>query len=96
MKSIKEIKSILSAHKNVYYKKYGVKRLGIFGSYCRGEQSTDSDIDIYVEFNYPIGLEFIDLAEDIEKLLNAKVDLISKGAIKTKNWKFIKEDLVYV
>ncbi|MDI6779516.1 MAG: nucleotidyltransferase domain-containing protein [Bacteroidota bacterium] len=70
---------------DAYKKKYKVKKMGIFGSYSRGEQVKDSDIDILVEFEEPIGLT-----------LQTKVDLVSRKAIKPKLWKYIKKDIIYV
>ncbi|MBI4235702.1 nucleotidyltransferase domain-containing protein, partial [Candidatus Peregrinibacteria bacterium] len=67
-----------------------------FGSYARGEAKNNSDLDLMVEFEGPIGLEFVDLADDIENLVGIKVDLVSKSAIKPKYLKFVKKHLIYV
>lgn len=64
-------------------KNYQVKRLGIFGSVARGEDKAKSDIDILVSFTSPPGLfEFIRLEDYLSDLLNRKVDLVTKKAIK--------------
>lgn len=91
-----EINSILKKYKISLTKKYHIKELGVFGSYSRNDQNENSDIDILVEFESPIGLDFVSLAEDLEKILNKKVDLVSKGAIKPRLWEYIKKDLTYV
>ncbi len=96
MKNRDEIKSILQKHIDDFKKNYHVKSLGIFGSYSRGDCTQDSDIDIVVEFEEPIGLEFVDLADQLELMLESKVDLVSRNAIKPKYWEFIKEDVLYV
>jgi hypothetical protein len=96
MRDLTEIKRILGERKSFYTQKHGVSRLGIFGSYSRGEQTSGSDIDILVEFERPIGLGFVDLAEDMETLLGTKVDLVSKKAIKPRMLGCIERDLVYV
>ncbi|PIU56097.1 MAG: nucleotidyltransferase [Chloroflexi bacterium CG07_land_8_20_14_0_80_45_17] len=96
MKTVDEIKSILAQHKEELRDRYKVKEIGIFGSYIRGEQREKSDLDILVEFEKPIGLEFIELAEFLESILEVKVDLVSKGAVKSNRWKYIEEDLIYV
>ena len=96
MNDIDEIKASLTQHKVELENKYKVKKLGIFGSYARGEQSKDSDIDILVEFESPIGLEFIDLADELEKILNKKIDLVSANAIKPRLKKYILQDITYV
>ena len=70
--------------------------MAIFGSYARNEQVAKSDVDIMVEFNDKIGIRFIDLAEEIEDLIGAKVDLVSKNGIKERYYKTIESDLIYV
>lgn len=76
--------------------KYGLCQLAIFGSYARSQQRENSDVDILVDFNKPIGLEFIDLAEELEQILSLKVDLVSKKGIKEIYFKSIEKDLEYV
>ena len=86
----------MSKHKSHLTKKYGLRFIAIFGSYSRGEQNENSDIDILVGFEKPVGIEFIDLAIELEKILNLKVDLISRQGIKPRYLKSIEEDLYYV
>ena len=62
MRNLTEIKRILNAHKDEIKRKYKVKEIGIFGSFVRGEQRKDSDIDIFVEFEeVPDLFKFIEL-----------------------------------
>ena len=75
---------------------YGVSRLALFGSYARGDQRADSDVDVIVEVDPSIGLRFVDLAERIESLLGVPADVISRRAISPAHWEFIKEELVDV
>lgn len=96
MKTLEEIKSTLTGYKPELYSHYPIKTLAIFGSYARGEQVDDSDIDILVEFNGEIGIRFIDLADEIERLVGSKVDLVSKNGIKKRYFNAIKSDLQYV
>ena len=70
--------------------------MAVFGSFARNEQREDSDVDILVEFSVPVGMEFIDLADDLEGILNRKVDLVSKGGIKPKYLAAIQNQLSYV
>jgi predicted nucleotidyltransferase len=70
--------------------------LAIFGSYARNQQTEESDLDILVEFNRPIGLAFIDLAEELEHILKLKVDLVSKKGLKERYLKSIEQELEYV
>ena len=76
--------------------KYGLSLLAVFGSYGRGQQTENSDVDILVDFNKPIGVEFIDLADELEKLLNLKVDLVSKNGVRPQYLKQIEQELSYV
>jgi len=96
MKTLQEIKSTLSSHKNRLFNDYPIKSMAIFGSYSRKEQNENSDLDILVEFSDRIGIRFIDLADDIEKIVGFKVDLVSKNGIKEKYLKSIDSDLIYV
>jgi predicted nucleotidyltransferase len=75
---------------------YGVARLGIFGSIVRDDFTTASDIDILVEFSRPVGMEFIELADELEKLTGRKVDLVSRKGLSERSYNFIKQELQYV
>ena len=86
----------LGKHKQKLFSGYSIKSLAIFGSYARKEQKEESDLDILVEFNDKIGLRFIDLAEELEKLVGFKVDLVSRKGVKDKYYQRIKSDLTYV
>jgi hypothetical protein len=96
MKSLQEIIQTLSNHKNRLFKAYRIKSLAIFGSYSLKEQSEFSDLDILVEFSDKIGVEFIDLADELENIIGFKVDLVSKNGIKEKYLTSIVSDLIYV
>ncbi len=96
MKTLQDIKSILSIHKHYLFSNYPIKSLAIFGSYARKEQNEESDLDIVVEFNDKIGMRFIDLAEELEKLIGFKVDLVSRNGIRKKYYQKIQADLTYV
>lgn len=50
MRRFEEIKEILSSHLDEIKNRFGVKEIGIFGSYVRGEESKESDLDVLVEF----------------------------------------------
>jgi len=95
---IGEIKRILARHKEELRERFKVREIGVFGSYVRGEQKKrGSDIDILVEFEEPIGLfKFMELEEYLSNLLGAKVDLVSKKALKPRIGKHILKEVVYV
>ena len=96
MKSFDYIKNKLDKHKQRLFQDYPIKSLAIFGSYARQEQHNSSDLDILVEFSDKIGIRFVDLAEDLEKIVGFKVDLVSKKGIQSKYLKSIGSDLIYV
>ncbi|MBC7321195.1 nucleotidyltransferase family protein [bacterium] len=74
-----------------------MKAIGIFGSYVRGEQREESDIDILVEFEEgaKIGLlKFINLENYLSELLGAKIDLVEKLSLKPRLSKHILKEVV--
>ncbi len=66
-----------------YFRTRPVLKAYLFGSYVRGEADSQSDIDILVDLDYSqkIGLQFIQMKLDLEKLLNNKIDLVSSNGL---------------
>jgi len=66
-----------------YFKTSPVLKAYLFGSYVRGVANNNSDIDILVDLDYSqkIGLHFIQMKLDLEKLLNIEVDLVSSNGM---------------
>jgi len=95
MSELEKIKRKLREHKPELKEKYNVEEIGIFGSYVHGDQAESSDIDILVEFSEPIGWKIIDLKEELEKLLDRPVDLVTKDALKPRLKTQIMKDVVY-
>ena len=90
LNSLKRLKPELQA-------RYFVKDIGLFGSVLRGEQKVSSDIDILVEFSKPIGFfKFLELEEYLGAVLGAKVDLVSRKALKPRIGKQILNEVVAV
>jgi len=74
---------ILRQHLPVLREKYSVSYLGIFGSYIRGEQTKDSDLDVLIQFDKKPGLlKYVELENYLSDLLGVKVDLVMKSALK--------------
>ena len=97
MKTIAEIMKMLESHRDDLREKYGVKEIGIFGSYVREEQKEISDVDILVEFERPLGLlSFVGLKNHLSDFLGVEVDLVMKRALKPRIGKRILEEVVYV
>lgn len=87
MKTLAEIKQILQAQKPYLYQKYGVTEIGVFGSYVRGEQRSNSDVDVLVELTDPprislLGL--VSLQHYLSDLLGLEVDVALKGHLKKR------------
>ncbi len=81
--SLDQIEACLRAHRDEIAREYGVAGIGVFGSHVRGEASEQSDIDIRVEFKRPIGFfKFLELQEKLGEWLGARVDLVTKAALK--------------
>ncbi len=91
----KEIEEKLKGLRPVLQEKFNVEKIGIFGSYARGEEAEGSDIDILVEFSKPMGWEFIDLKEYLEIILGREVDLVTTGALKPQIKEQILKEVVY-
>ena len=95
MKTRKEIEETLRRYKPFLSDEFKVKKIGIFGSYVRGEESEESDVDILVEFHDRIGWEFIDLKEVLEEILGKEVDLVTVSALKPQLKDEILKEVVY-
>ena len=97
MMNLEEIERILARHKKELYQKYKIKEIGIFGSFVRGEEDKESDVDIVVEFEEVPGLiKFIEIEEYLSKLLGRKVDLVRKPAIREELKDKILKEVVYI
>lgn len=82
---LQKIEAILRERRDEMLRDYGVTEIGVFGSCVREEAAADSDIDILVEFNKPIGFfKFLELEERLSEWLGAKVDLVTKAALKPR------------
>lgn len=89
--------SKLKAEKEYLNRKFKVTRLGVFGSFVRGEETPDSDIDILVEFSEVPGMmDFFSIEEYLEKLLNRKIDLVRETAIRPELKDSILSEVIYL
>ena len=94
---LENILKILKEHERELREKYGLKSIGVFGSYVRGEERIDSDLDILVEFDRKIDLfEFLELEEYLSEILGVKVDLVLKRALKPRIKETILKEAIYL
>jgi len=92
-----QAKKIIEKSKSIIQEKFGVKNIGVFGSYVRGDQNQDSDIDILVEFAKPIGFfDFLNLENYLADQLGVPVDLVTKNALKPVIGKQILSEVSYI
>ena len=96
MKTQLYIKTKLAEIKPILQQKYPVGAIAIFGSYARNEQTEESDVDVMIELNGRMGINFFRMADEIEDFLGIKTDVASKNGIKQRYFEFIKKDLIYV
>ena len=83
MKALNEIRSIIGMHRRVLAEKYGIAVVSAFGSYVRGEQHEDSDLDLLVEILRPVSLlELVGAEIYLEEILEMNVDLVPKRDIR--------------
>ena len=86
---LKELKPTLN-------KDYSVKNIGLFGSFSNGDYTDDSDIDLLVELEKPIGWKFFSLEIYLENVFGRKVDLVTKNALKEQIKENILQQVDYV
>jgi predicted nucleotidyltransferase len=99
MKTLEEIKQILRAQKSHLASEYGVAEIGIFGSYVRGEQQPDSDIDVLIELEEPPRIDLFDLVNleyHLSDLLGVNADVAIKGDLRKRIGKRIMSEVVLV
>lgn len=90
-----EIEKIISENMPYLKKKYGVKKIGLFGSFVRNEETINSDVDILVEFKRSIGWDFFDLQDFLEQKLGIKVDLVTPLGLKPKMKDKVLKEVVF-
>ena len=95
-----KITQILREKYPYFVSEYGVKRIGLFGSYTKDSPTEASDIDLVVEFVHPLGFRFIEFTEYLESLLGKNVDVLTSAGIQgirvAHIAKDIEENIVYV
>ena len=97
MKTLDEIKELIQKHKDELREQYGLKEIGVFGSYVRGAQREDSDLDVLIEFEKPVGfVKFLKLENRLSELLGIKVEIVTKKALKPFIGKRILQEVIYV
>lgn len=90
-----EIMEFLKTHKGEITARFGVRRIGLFGSHARGEASDQSDVDILVEMEHPLFDSYMDLKFYLEEHLQKPVDLVLADSIKPRLRPIIAREVSY-
>ncbi len=94
---INRVKNLINQQKDFLRRTYNVESIGIFGSMASGQDKDTSDIDVLVEFAEPIGLfKFIKLEEYLSKILDKRVDIVTRRALKPAIRKDVLKEVIYV
>ena len=88
------ILKVLREHENLL-RRYSVKRLGLFGSYARGQQKRGSDVDFLVDFEKPTYDNFIDLTFSLERLFRRKVGLVTSRSLNPHVKPFVENEVAW-
>jgi uncharacterized protein len=97
MKTLAKIKDIIKKNRKTLADRYKVSRIGLFGSYVRGDTTSRSDLDVLVEFSEPISLlTLVALENYLSRTIGIKVDVVPKENIRTELRENILHEAVYV
>ena len=97
MKTLSEIQQILKSNMAVFQTEYRITKLGIFGSYARGEQTETSDVDILVDYEKaPTLSKLVDLRAYLSELTDMKVDVVTKNGLKPRIRERVLADVIYL
>ncbi len=91
-----KIINILKNQFSFLNEKYHLRTIGLFGSYAKNLNDENSDIDLIVDFEKPIGLDFVEFGDYLENILNKKVDLITSEGLRNSKLKLNKDQIIYV
>ena len=95
-----QIIHLLQEKQDFLKREFGVSKIGLFGSYIQGKATSTSDIDLFVEFEQPLGFKFFELIDYLENLLDKKVDVLTPAGIQNIRQEHIaetiSESIVYV
>ncbi len=86
----------IRSHGREFSERFRFERIGVFGSFARGEQEPDSDVDLLVETNDPGGLRFLEAGEFAESILGRRVDMVRPETLKHQLRPRVDEEVIYV
>ncbi len=86
---LKELKPTLQ-------KEFAIKEIGLFGSFSKNENSSESDIDLLIELEKPIGWKYFSLEPYLEEIFKRKIDIITKNALREQLRDKILGQVIYI
>ncbi len=93
---VQDIISLLKEQKPFLKEKYKIKEIGVFGSFVRGEQDNDSDLDILIDKDEAIGLlKLANLQHYLSRLIGIHVDLVIKKSLRPHVAKDVLDEVIY-
>ncbi|MBU6186098.1 MAG: nucleotidyltransferase family protein [Cyanobacteria bacterium REEB444] len=97
MKTQAEVLQVLTQQKPLLLETYQLTRLGIFGSYARGEQTDESDIDVLVDYEKaPTLWRLIELRDYLSELFAIKVDVVTRNGLKARIRERVLTEVIYL
>ena len=92
-----DVIAILREHEQILKKQFGIEKIGIFGSFARGEEHPDSDVDVLVSFQTGEKTfeNFMDCKFYLESLFERKIDLGMMNSVKPRYKPYIFSEIVY-
>jgi uncharacterized protein len=97
MKTLEEIKQILRQRKPLLQEHYRITQLGIFGSFARGEQTEESDVDVLIDYEQaPTLFKLVELRDYLSSVIGMKVDLVTQNGLKPRIRDRVLSEVVYV
>jgi len=97
MQTLSQIITTLQQHKKTLHDRYKVQRLGVFGSYVRGDIHSGSDVDVLIEFYEPVSLlALVSLENYISDILGIKADVVPEEDLRVELKERVLRDAVFV
>jgi hypothetical protein len=97
MKTLNEIRQVLSLQKQSICEIYRITEIGIFGSYARGDETETSDVDILVDYETaPTLIMLVELRDYLSQLFGIKVDIVTKNGLKPRIRERVLAEVVYI
>lgn len=97
MKTLEDIKQTLVQSKALLWENYRITQVGIFGSYARGEQTEQSDVDVLIDYEQaPTLFKLVELCDYLSGLIGMRVDVVTKNGLKPRIRDLVLSEVIYV